>query len=102
MTPRFRAALEQMAREHKCRPSDILSSQRRYKHLRWELWWRFYQPGNGPYSLTRLAKMTGFDHTSVRYGILRYLGYTRPDLAKDLVDFIAVFTASRQFLEAAE
>lgn len=80
MPARFRNALDDLARQHGVKPSDILSPQRRYKHLRWQLWAQFYTPVTGAYTLGQLGRMTGFDHTSVRYGIFRHLGYGPHDI----------------------
>lgn len=62
------------ARKLNCRPADVLGPSKRRRHVvaRWRAWHALKQAY--PYcSVAGIARVTGYDHTTIRYGIRRLL-----------------------------
>jgi len=68
----WHAIASETAQEFGLRPSTILGPAQtsRVCTVRWEAWRRL-KASNPRFSLAGIGRTTGFDHTSVRYGLMR-------------------------------
>ena len=71
--PRTVSMVRALARIYRCAPKEVVGGSRKRRHARarWHLWYRIATRTG--HSLVRIGQLTGgFDHTSVRYGIMRH------------------------------
>lgn len=80
MTAVLRHLVEQTARRYKLSATALLAGDRTHPYVwaRWEVWHRAHQINPAIYSYWGLGQRFGYDHTTVRHGILQYRAGNRP------------------------
>jgi hypothetical protein len=77
-------------------PVEVMAGtiRRGVTQVRWRAWCRLMSANEG-YSMKGIANVSGFDHTSIRFGVARLAGLSRSESKRSGIDMKAVLSQAR-------